>query len=216
MRPPLLAALLLANAPTGACAIAPNTTVRICQPRAINVDFTPSLLLISPAVPGFAILKLPFASSQTPGVFLAALISHSLSLLLFLPAWTLAYFPSFPFPTFLTTFIRDYARRIYQLSGVLAFTSMILTVTIGMGYKLLLLAARQQFNLWIQQAYLARLVVPGTTNWYAETGGAFDIIWAAVVLQAFTALGANVALHNGLDERIEKGTDGDERAFNHW
>lgn len=201
---------------TGACGIAPNTTLRICQPRALNVDFTPSLTLIAPGVPGFAILKLPFASSQTPAVFLAAFIAHLLSLVLFLPAWTLAYFPSFPFPTPLTTLIRDHARRFYQAAGVLAFTAMILTITVGMGYKLLLLAATNQFNLWIQQAFFAGLVVPGTTNWYAETGGAYDLVWAAVVMQAFTALGANVALHNGLDERIEKGTDGDERSASYW
>lgn len=187
----------------GSCARSPGTTERICTTPSLYISYMPSILLISDQIPGFAALKLPLESVQTPSIVLSAVVLLGTALLVYLPLWTLAYFPKAPLPAPIVKFIRFYARRLFQVIGVLTFIAMIFTFTIGLGFKLLLMAAVEDFNAWISYAGWQGLVKDGTTQWVAEIGGAFDLLWVSTVCQALVALAVKVALHNGLDEKIE-------------
>lgn len=175
----------------------------------------PSIILISDQIPGFAALKLPLKSIQTPSILLSAVVMLGTALLVYLPLWTLAYFPSAPLPAPIVKFIRFYARRLFQVVGVLSFIAMIFTFTIGLGYKLLLIASVEDFNAWIAYAGWQGLIKDWTTQWVAEIGSAFDLLWASTVCQALVALSVKVALHNGLDEQIEWPSES-KSSSNYW
>jgi hypothetical protein len=192
--------------PSGSCATPSNSTEYICTPRSINANFVPSLGLISTSIPGYAALKLPFHSTQTPLVFLCASISLVLSFLLYIPAWIGAYAPHLLVGNS-SNLVKDFGRRLYQLAGGLAFVSMILTVTIGLGYKLLLLSAVDTFTVGLRTAFLLHQDGGAgiTGGWEAHVGQGFDMVWVTVVGQALVVIGIKAALHNGIDERIERG-----------
>lgn len=185
------------------CSIAPGRTQRICTPRSANVDFMPSILRVSDAMPGMSALRLPFRSEQTPAIFFSALAACLFSFLLYIPLWTLAYFPDAPLPTAMVKSIRFYSRRLFEIVGVFSFIGMIFTFTIGLGYKLLLVAAAGDFNAWILYASKNGFLVDGATLWRAGTGEGFNLVWASTVFQALATIGIKAALHNGLDERVE-------------
>lgn len=199
---------------SGSCSVAPDTTERICTSPSLNVNFLPSILHVSQAVPGFAPLKLPLQSSQTPAIVLSAIVLLTVSLLVFIPLWTLAWFPDAPLPAPLVKYIRFRARQLFLVAGVLSFASMILTLTIGLGYKLLLSAAAFDFNQWITFALFQGQIREGATRWTAELGGGFDILWASTVCQALVTLGIKVALHNSQDERVEWPKD--TKVYSDW
>lgn len=202
--------------PTGSCAVAPGTTERICTSSSLHVDFMPSILRISDQVPGFAALKLPLKSNQTPSIVVSSIIILGAALLVYLPLWTLAYFPEAPLPARAVKFVRFYARRLFQLVGVLSFLSMLMTFTIGLGYKLLLMGSVEDFNAWIAYAGWQGLIREGATRWTASIGShAFDLFWLSTVCQALVTFGVKVALHNGLDESVEWPGDSKSSA-NYW
>ncbi|GAA5866374.1 hypothetical protein JCM1840_001291 [Sporobolomyces johnsonii] len=183
------------------CAVTPGTTERICTGRSTRVDFTSSLAMISSSLPGLSAVKLPFFSHQTPSIFLSSIVILLAALLIYIPLWTLVYFPSAPLPGFLVRFYRYHARNLFYLSGILSFVSFILTVTIGVGYKLFLMGFASDFRTW----YMYAVYETGSTTfaWTAEIGRAFDLVWAASTFTALTVIAVNISLHNGLDEKVE-------------
>lgn len=197
---------------TGSCVTAVNSTAsRICTSPTAFVDFMPSLTAVSSSMPGYAPLKLPFKSHQTPVIFISAIVLSVAALIIYIPLWILAYYPHAPIlPAAVIKFIRYYSRQFFIASGVLSFTAMIISVTIGVGYKLLLMAARDDFNVWIQYSSWYNQIGNGVTRWDASIGDGFDLVWASSVFQALAALAINVSLHNGLDEKVE--WPGDEKS----
>ncbi|GAA5973224.1 hypothetical protein JCM21900_003894 [Sporobolomyces salmonicolor] len=183
------------------CAVTPGTTERICPSRSTMVNFVPSLAMISSSLPGLSAAKLPFFSHQTPSIFLSSVVLLLAALIIYIPLWTLVYFPSARLPGFLVRFYRYHARNLFYFSGILSFVSFILTVTIGVGYKLFLMGFASDFNTW----YMFAIFETGSTtlDWSAEIGSAFDLVWAASTFTALTVISINIALHNGLDEKVE-------------
>lgn len=195
---------------SGSCAIAPGTTLRICAPRLLQADFLPSLLLVSSTVPGFALFQLPIKSSQTPAVFISSLVVLFTSLLFILPAWTAVYLPRAPLPAPLARFNKRFTKELYFIGGALAFASFVLTLTIGIGCKELLLAAMENY----EASSLFELNRGTVGNlWIPEIGPGFHLVWAASSFSAMVALGVNVALHNRLDERAARGGRLENRAW---
>lgn len=157
--------------------------------------------MISPSLPGFSALKLPFYSHQTPSIMLTSLCVLVLSLLLYLPLWTLVYFPHTPLPPRLLKFIRYHSRPLFYLTGAISFLGFIFTLSIGIGYKLWFLS----FMIDFETFYKFGVYRTGSSElvWNATIGRGFDAVWAATVCAAMTVVGINISLHNGLDERVE-------------
>ncbi|GAA6059883.1 hypothetical protein JCM10212_007088 [Sporobolomyces blumeae] len=193
------------------CAIAPGSTTRTCTSRSLVANFLPSLTTISPDLPGFSALKLPFYSHQTPSIMLSGLVLLVVSLLVYLPLWTLVYFPNAPVPGPVVRFIRYRAKPLFCVSGVLTFLGFVFALSIGIGYKLYMMGFRQDFHNW----YRFGVYASGTKDlrWHAELGPGFDAIWASTVCSALTVVGINISLHNGLDERVEWPKDAKENLY---
>lgn len=180
----------------------PDSTKRVCDSRAVSASFADALSRVGAYLPGFASLKLPFYSRQTPAIFLSALVLLIASFLVYLPLWTLAYFPATrKIPAPVVRFYRYYSSKLFLLSALFAFAAFILTVTIGIGYKLYMLAYVDDFTDW----YALAVYKTGSTaiEWTAQVGRGFDLVWAASTFQALIVVALNVSLHNGLDERVE-------------
>ncbi|KAI5478558.1 hypothetical protein MNV49_004817 [Pseudohyphozyma bogoriensis] len=188
----------------GSCATGPNSTDYICTKRRVFVDFTQSLEIIRSAVPGFAILQLPFYSNQSQCIFLSGFCFILASFALYLPLWTLAYFPDTRMPRPIKNFLRFWPKYLLTGVGALSFLSMLFTITIGMGWRLLLVAYSDSFYSYVKNAFYTGANAAGTTMWTIEHGHpAFSLIWAATFFLAVVTIGINVALHNGLDLTIE-------------
>ncbi|GAA5899213.1 uncharacterized protein JCM6883_005148 [Sporobolomyces salmoneus] len=183
------------------CATAPGTTDRNCTGRSLFVDFVPSLVQIGSALPGFSSLKLPFYSFQTPSIFLASLSIVITSFFLYLPLWTLVYFPHAPLPSRLVRWIRYHSRPLFYFAGIVSFLGFVFTLSIGLGYKLYFLGYIDDFENWYKFGIyrLGRKEI----EWVAEIGRGFDAVWTASVCMAMTVVSINISLHNGLDERVE-------------
>ncbi|GAA6011817.1 hypothetical protein JCM11491_000760 [Sporobolomyces phaffii] len=184
------------------CATAPNTTQRHCTPRSLYANFLPSLTRISPSLPGFSSLKLPFYSFQTPSIILSSLSLVVLSLFLYLPLWTLVYFShTRVLPPRLVRWIRYHSRPLFYLTGIVAFLGFVFTLSIGLGYKLYFLSYMEDFTNWYK--FGVYTLGQKELRWHAEIGRGFDAVWAASVCAAMTVISINISLHNGLDERVE-------------
>ncbi|GAA5969150.1 hypothetical protein JCM11641_007487 [Rhodosporidiobolus odoratus] len=185
------------------CVTPANSTTYICEPRAINVDFTPSISRILTSLPGYSAFKLPTFSSQTPAIFVSTFVLLFASFLIYLPLWILAYFPYAPLPSFLVRFYRYFSRKLFLLVGALAFVGFILSTTIGVGYKLFMMSFRDDFKLWYKYGvYGTRSTV---LKWEVHLGEGYDLVWVASTFAGLTVIAINIALHNGLDERVEWG-----------
>jgi hypothetical protein len=186
---------------TDSCATAPGTTERACTGRSLYVNFLPSLVKISSSLPGFSSLKLPFYSHQTPSILLASLCIIIFAFFLYLPLWTLVYFPNAPLPPRLVRWIRYRSRPLFYFVGCISFLGFIFTLSIGLGYKLYFMGYISDFETWSRFA----LYRAGSRElkWVAEIGRGFDAIWTASVCAAMTVISINISLHNGLDERVE-------------
>ncbi|GAA5844687.1 hypothetical protein JCM11251_007350 [Rhodosporidiobolus azoricus] len=183
------------------CVRAPGSSSYTCTPRSTYVDFTTSVVPILPYLPGVSSFKLPQFSDQTPAIFVTTVCLLFASLIVYLPLWILAYFPHAPLPSPLVRFYRYFAYKLYVLVGGLAFIGFIFAVTIGVGYKLFLMGYRDDFALYYRFAIYAS----GSSDmrWTAHLGSGFDLIWAASTFAGATVVAINVALHNGMDERVE-------------
>lgn len=183
-----------------ACSVTSDTAVRECTPRSLNANFVPALIRVSPTLPGFSVLQLPFRSSQTPAIFLSALVCLLLSLLVFLPVWTVYHFPSAPLPRGLLRIVRYYPSYFYQLAAVLSGAAFTVSLTIGIGYELYMLTFGQVFQNWVALGVYEGM---GTSEWVFEVGDAFDYVYTAVAFQALLTISTVCSLHNGFDETIE-------------
>ncbi|GAA5890102.1 hypothetical protein JCM16303_003442 [Sporobolomyces ruberrimus] len=183
------------------CATAPGTTERVCTGRSLYVNFMPSLTMISPSLPGFSPLKLPFYSNQTPSILLSSLSIVIFSFILYLPLWTLVYFPHAPLPPRLVRWIRYRSRPLFYFVGIVSFLGFIFTLSIGLGYKLYFMGYIDDFTNW----YKFGVYRSGSRDlvWVAEIGRGFDAVWTATVCSAMTVVSINISLHNGLEERVE-------------
>lgn len=187
---------------TDSCSISPGTTERICTGRSLYADFVPSLVRISSALPGFSPLKLPFYSFQTPSIFLASLSLVATSFFLYLPLWTLVYFPHTRLlPRRVVQWIRFRSSRLFYIVGVVSFLGFIFVLSIGLGYMLYFMGYIQDFAQWYQFG-LYRMGQKEVL-WVAEIGPGFGAVWAATVCSGMTVVSINISLHNGLDERVE-------------
>ncbi|KAK4701447.1 hypothetical protein P7C70_g4781, partial [Phenoliferia sp. Uapishka_3] len=192
----------------GSCAITPNSTVKMCTSSAISADFTPSLIAISTGLPGFAVMNLPFRSVQSQTVFVVSLVLFITSFLFYLPVWTLYNFPSTRLPRPIMRLLRFYPKWFYQIASALSFIAMCFIVSIGVGYKLLMLAYLNAFNQALLEAYEAGLVgVGGTTLWDGAVGPGFDLVWAGCVFVGLTTVGIHISLHQCDYEKIERYED---------
>jgi hypothetical protein len=194
------------------CAISPGTTKRYCEPPAIHADFLPSLTRISDYLPGLSAVKLPFFSHQTTAIFVSSAVVLAASFAVYLPLWTLAYFPrSRVLPKPVVRFVRYHARRLFDLAGILVFLSFILHVTIGLGYQLYLIGFRDDFKRWLQ--FGAYSIGAAQVDWVARLGNGFQLVWVGCTCEALLVIAVKVSLHNGLDERVEwpAGSDSKEQ-----
>ncbi|GAA5866285.1 hypothetical protein JCM3774_006602 [Rhodotorula dairenensis] len=184
------------------CAIAPGTTERHCEAPAIRANFLPSLTRISSYLPGLSAVKLPFYSHQTTAIFLSATVLLATSLAIYVPLWTLAYFPrARALPKFVTRFVRYHARNLFHLAGLLNLISFVLHVTIGLGYQLYMIGFRDDFKRWLQ--FGAYSVGTAGVDWTVRLGKGFHLVWAGCAFEALLVIAIKVSLHNGLDERVE-------------
>lgn len=188
------------------CAVAAGSTKTSCTPYEMNNDFLPSLTTISPHLLGFSALQLPMYSRQTPSIFLASFLFLVASLLVYLPLWTLAYFPHTRLvPPVAVRFMRYYASRLFALVGLLACLAFLFTLTIGVGYLLQLARYASDFAAAYRHGALSRglpheYVDP---SWTAHLGGGFTLVWVSTAFSGLLVLAVQVSLHNGLDERVE-------------
>lgn len=177
----------------------------------MQADFRPSILIIAQNIPGYGAFLLPLSSVQTASIFLTSLLIFGLSFLTFLPVWFVAYFPATSnryLNRRLLSFIRDSARKFYMASGIMAFLAGILTVTIGIGYNLLFEGATGLFMGAIQMAGLQGMFYQGLSkNWTTELGSAFSLVWFVSFCEFTLAVGTNLALHNGIERKIESGEE---------
>lgn len=191
--------------PADSCFVAPNSTVRHCTPYALEADFTPTLAAIAPGLPGFAVMYLPFRSAQSQSVFVASFAMLIVAYILYLHVWTLAYFPEIRLPRFFKKFIRNYPKRFFEAACALAFVAMYCLITMGLGYKYLLLSVVPYFNEAQLLAYQANEIgVDGASVWTSSEGNGAIFIWPACVFAAFAALACKVSIHQHMDERIER------------
>lgn len=190
-----------------ACWKAPDASDWSCTSRSLNANFVPALVGVNEWMVAPATLQLPLRSSQTPAITLTAIILSLLSLIVYLPVWIMAYFPSTRMPGRVRELILDHSRQFFFVAGMLSFASFMISITIGIGYKLLMRSAALYFHRAQTSAFLAGWTGSSTSVWTARTGRGFDLFWAGSVMQALVALGTNVALHNRLDERIERNAD---------
>ncbi|GAA5897425.1 hypothetical protein JCM6882_001883 [Rhodosporidiobolus microsporus] len=183
------------------CVRAPGSTSYDCTRRSLNVDFTTSVVPILSSLPGVSSLKLPQFSDQTPSIMVTTVCLLFAALVIYIPLWILAYFPRAALPTPVVRFYRYFAYKLYLLVGTLAFIGFIFAVTIGVGYKLFLMGYRDDFKLYYRFAVYAS----GSSDmrWEAHLGSGFDLIWAASTFAGATVVATNIALHNGMDERVE-------------
>ena len=192
------------------CAISPGTTQRYCESPAIRADFLPSLTRISDYLPGLSSVKLPFFSHQTTAIFVSATVLLAASFAVYLPLWTLAYFPrARVLPKPVVRFVRYHARRLFDLAGILVFVSFILHVTIGLGYQLYLIGFRDDFKRWLQ--FGAYSIGAAKVDWVARLGNGFQLVWVGCACEALLVIAVKVSLHNGLDERVEWPAGGDSK-----
>ncbi|GAA5838490.1 hypothetical protein JCM9279_003260 [Rhodotorula babjevae] len=189
-----------------ACATASGSTRRMCTPLAVKVDFVPALTTVSPSLLGFSSLQLPFRSTQTPSVFISSLVFLVVSTLLYVPLWTLAYFPHARLPSPVVRLARYSAATVFDLSGLFALLSFVFTLTIGVG--VLLQSQGAAFN--FTQAYrYGALASPATVaqlanpEWVPQIGGGFKVVWAACTFSGLAMLAVKVSVFNGMDERVE-------------
>ncbi|GAA5997383.1 uncharacterized protein JCM10292_000222 [Rhodotorula paludigena] len=188
------------------CAVAAGSTKTRCTPYEMNNDFLPSLTTISPNLLGFSALQLPMYSRQTPSIFLTSFLFLVASLLVYLPLWTLAYFPRTRLvPPVAVRFMRYYASRLFALVGLLACLAFLFTLTIGVGYLLQLARYASDFAAAYRHGALSRglpheYVDP---SWTAHLGGGFTLVWVSTAFSGLLVLAVQISLHNGLDERVE-------------
>lgn len=118
----------------------------------------------------------------------------------------MAYYPKVPYPRVLKKSIRDNPRTWYLIAGVLAFVSFVITLTIGIGYQLYLIAANSIFTEAIYYALaVGDIGLNGSTGWAGALGNGFRYVWIASAMQGATVVGINVALHNRINLIIERG-----------
>ncbi len=186
----------------------PGSTERVCNPRSVHADFVPSLIRVSSTLPGFSVLQLPFRSMQTPVIFITAFVCMLLSLLVFLPVWTVFHFPQALLPRGLLRIVRFYPAYFYQLAALLSGASFIITLTIGIGYELYMLTFAAGF---INYVALGLYYGVGTMKWTMVVGNGFNFVYTATAFQALLTISTVCSLHNGFDETIEyqdiKGSD---------
>lgn len=187
----------------GSCVIAPGSTERICSSQSINANFIPSLVTISPSVPGYAVLQLPLRSMQTPCIFVSALVCLLVSFLIFLPVWLVYNFPHVPLPRRVLRLVRFYPTKFYELSALTSGTAFVVTLTIGIGYELYMDTFGTGFTTYIQVATFEGLTTDTSGQWVFEMGSAFRYVWAAAAFQALLTFSSVASLHNGFDEAIE-------------
>ncbi|BGP12535.1 hypothetical protein JCM10213_007621 [Rhodosporidiobolus nylandii] len=184
-----------------ACVTPSNSSTITCLPRSLHVNFVPAITPILPALPGMSSLKLPVVSDQTPSIFVATLVILFAAFLLYLPLWILAYYPYAPLPPPMVRFYRYYARKLYQAVAALAFVGFILATTIGVGYKLFMMGYRDDFSLYYRYGTYA--TGSNVLAWEAHLGDGYDLVWAAATWAGLTVIAMNIALHNGMDERVD-------------
>lgn len=168
-------------------------------------------------MPGFTVLSLPIRSPQTPVLFLTAFTCILVSFAVYMPIWTLAFFPTAfdrVVPRRVLSFARFYPKAFHQVAGVLAFASMIFTIVIGLGWKLQLITYRNTFEQALQLAVLEGQVgVDGTTLWEATIGKGFELVWATCVFVAIAAFAVQVSIHQGVHERVDRYGEEDARMY---
>lgn len=189
-----------------ACAIASGSTKRMCTPLSLQVNFIPALTTVSPDLLGFSSLQIPFRSHQTPAVFVSSLVFLVVSILVYVPLWTLAYFPHARLPSPVVRLARYSAATLFDISGMFALLSFLFTLTIGVGllvqaqdaaYKF---AAAYRYGALSSPATVAQVANPA---WVPETGGGFSLVWAACAFSGLAVLAIKCSVHNGMDERVE-------------
>ncbi|GAA6006647.1 hypothetical protein JCM10207_005003 [Rhodosporidiobolus poonsookiae] len=183
-----------------ACGTASGSTERYCTPHSSMVNFSPAISKILPLLPGVSAFKLPLFSEQTPSIFITTLALYLASLVVYLPFWTLAYFPAAPLPSPIVRFYRYFSRKILFLAGAFAFCGFVFATTIGVGYKLYLMGFADDFAAW----YCVSVFQSGSRDvrLHASVGSGFDYVWAAAAFGGLNVIASNVAMHNGLDERV--------------
>lgn len=139
-----------------------------------------------------------------------------MSFVVFILPWSLAYFPKLPYPRFLKKSILDNSKRWYTTAGILAFTSFVITLTIGIGYQLYFIAANSIFTEAIFYALaVGDIGLNGSTGWAGALGNGFRYVWIASALQGATVVGINIALHNRINLIIERGGE-EKRSQNYY
>lgn len=201
-----------------ACVVATNTSLRICGTPSIPAQFMPSLIIVSPTIPKISLFQLPITSWQTPEIFLTSIIFLVLSFAFIFPPWFAVYFPkSRLLKGPIGGFVKDRARELYFIGGVLAFASFCLTLTIGIGYRELLSVVIKNYtsssafelrklsgaamDVGLVDSGVGGEYSIGAVQWIPRLGHAWDLLWLSCALSALVPIGVNVALHNGLDER---------------
>ncbi|GAA6031999.1 hypothetical protein JCM8097_003381 [Rhodosporidiobolus ruineniae] len=188
--------------PLDSCVTVPGSTAYTCTSPSTTVHYSKSVVPLLPHLPPLVVLKMPMTESQIPAVFVTTLTLLCASLLLYLPLWTLAYFPyTRLIPTPIVKLYRFFPRTLYQISGGFSFAAFAFASTIGVAFKLYLMAARDDFILYYRYGQYAA----GSTKiaWEAHLGDGFDLVWAASTFAGLSVIAVNIALHNGFDERVE-------------
>lgn len=126
----------------------------------------------------------------------------SASFVVYLPLWILAYFPHSNYlPSFVVRFYRYFSYKLFLLVGLLAFVGFLCSTTIGVGYKLYLMTAKNHFLVWYKYGLYAEKKT--VAEWSLHVGKGFDLVWIASTVAGLAVVAVNVALHNGFDERVE-------------
>ncbi|KAK4055269.1 hypothetical protein OIV83_000551 [Microbotryomycetes sp. JL201] len=193
------------------CATRPDNLTRTCTNQSLKVSFLPSMAQVTDFVPGVVAVQLPFQSTEAPPIILTAAICLFLSLVLYVTLWMLTFYPSTKLlPRAYVDFARYRARQLFLVSGALSFASTILTITISMGLKLYFMGYRNKINSTMELASLYGYVKGDVTEWRAQLGPGFDVLWASTAMQILTVLAVNIALRYGIDERVEWPQDSKE------
>lgn len=162
-------------------------------------------------MPAALTIKLPLESTEAPSILITSIALLFASLVVYIPMWTLAYYPhTRALPRQFVKFARFYSRRLFLASGALAFASTVFTLTISLGWKLYLMGHKQEFNEYMQVAPTYGWLQGGATAWRAELGNGFDVLWASTALQILTLISLNIALRYGIDEKVEWPADSKE------
>ena len=137
---------------------------------------------------------------QTPVIFTTAFVCMLLSLIVFIPVWTVYHFPSVPIPRGILRLVRFYPSYFYQLAALLSGAAFTITLTIGLGYELYMLTFAQGFIRYVQLGLYYGL---GDRKWTMVVGNGFNYVYTAVAFQALLTISTVCSLHNGFDETIE-------------